>query len=259
MPTLEQLLVQTRVLSPTQLAIAQRDATVRHKRLAAAIVDLGMLDERRFAEWMAKVTELPIVDPVPAGAVEQLQHRIAPETAREYQVVPLAIDRDALTVATMNPLDQSCLDVLRHATGLRIRPVIALYGALSEALARYYPEHDEEPTLLRRPPAEPRNTVAVPSPIRNADSSPFGSETLQAGVGQPFARDAKEEDAASETRLFPVAPPPPEEESPVAKTAEESQLDRIERKIADLVHAVEKLQRRVDAMDATIARVLSRK
>ena len=229
MSNLEQLLVDTRLLTTAQVAKAQRDANVRHKRLAAALIDLGLIDEQRFAQWMARVTELPIVDPLPNGAIEQLQHQISPQIAREYQVVPLAIDRDALTVATMNPLDQSGLEILRHATGLHIRAVIATYGALSEALNRFYPEEEQDLTLMRRPPDElPRSTIAAPMA--------FGSDTVLAGVGRPFAKQSESEEPAAE-----------------------SQLDRIERTIADLVIAVEKLQRRVDAMDTTIARVLSRK
>lgn len=254
MATLEQLLVDTRVLSPAQIAVAQRDAAMRHKRLAATLVDLGMIEEHRFAEWMAKVAELPLVDPLPSGAIDQLQHHISPQLAREYQVVPLAIERDALTIAMMNPLDSSCLEVLRHATGVRIRPVVGLYSALLEMLARFYPEEDEEPTMMRRPDLR---TMAGPMPAA-ADVSPFGSETLQAGVGRPFAREHHQEpDPASETRVLPVAAPPPLDDE--ERSEAESQLDRIEHRLADLVHAVEKLQRRVDAMDATIARVLSRK
>jgi len=228
MSTLEQLLVETRLLTTAQLDTAQRDANVRHKRLAAAIIDLGLIDERRFAEWLAKVTELPIVDPLPSGAIAQLQHRISPQLAREYQVVPLAIERDSLTVATLNPLDQSALEIIRHATGLHIRAVISMYGALSDALDRFYPEQDHDLTLMHRPPDLSRSTIAAPMAI--------GSETVLAGVGRPFAKQSAE-------------PPPSGDE----------QLDRIERSLSDLVNAVEKLQRRVDAMDATIARVLSRK
>ena len=210
MPTLEQLLIDTRVLSPAQVSSAQRDANIRHKRLAATIVDLGMIDERRFAEWMSKITELPLVDPLPGGAIDQLYHRIAPQLAREYQVVPVAIELDTLTVATMNPLDSAALEILRHATGMRIRPVVAVYTALVEALSRFYPEDEADLTMMRRPPE------------------------LTAALSNPN---------------------PPEQ--PPKKT--ESAIDRIERKVAELANAVEKLQRRVDAMDATIARALSRK
>ena len=250
MATLEQLLADTRLLTPAQLSAAQRDANVRHKRLAATIIDLGMLDERRFGEWMAKVTQVPLVDPLPAGAVEQLQHRISPQLAREYQVVPLAIDRDTLTIATMNPLDQASLEVLRHATGLRIRPVIGLYGALMDLIARFYPEDDDELTMIGRPPGGQFNTVAAPMEA----AVPYGSDTVLAGAGRPFAKDNP--DPGDETRVLPApAQPVLEPES----SSSDPQLDRIEQKLADLVGAVEKLQRRVDAMDATIARVLSRK
>jgi hypothetical protein len=254
MATLEQLLVQTRALSPTQLAVAQRDATMRKKRLAAVIVDLGLVDERRFAEWIAKVTQLPIVDPIPAGAVAQLQHRIAPAVARDFQILPVAIERDSITIAMMNPLDQACLDAVRTSTGLSVRPVIALYSALLELLNRTYPEQNADSTMLRRPPAEASNPIP-PMPNPKADLSPLGSETLLAGVGRPFAKRPNDADAAT-TEVHAILPTPPTLEVP---PPHESQLDRIERALLELHRAMEKLQRRVDAMDASIARVLSRK
>jgi hypothetical protein len=253
MATLEQLLVQTRVLSPTQLAIAQRDAAMRKKRLAATIVDLGLVPERGFAEWIAKMTQLPIVDPLPAAAVAQLQHRITPVIARDYQIVPVAIERDSITIAMMNPLDQACLDAVRNTTGMNVRPVIALYSALLELLNRTYPEQDADTTMLRRPPAESTNPIAA-APAPKADRSPIGSETILAGVGRPFAK--RPNDAESPTETHAILPTPPTLEVP---PPQESQLDRVERTLIDLHRAIEKLQRRVEAMDASIARVLSRK
>ena len=155
MATLEQLLIDTRVLSSAQITTAQRDANIRHKRLAATLIDLGMIHERRFAEWIARVTELPILDPIPHTVVAQLQNRISPQIAREYQVVPVAIDRDTLTIATMNPLDHGALELLRHSTGMRIQPIVALYSALTEVLAQFYPEDEADLTMMRRPPDLP--------------------------------------------------------------------------------------------------------
>ncbi len=254
MATLEQLLVQTRVLSPTQVAVAQRDAAMRNKRLAAAVVDLGLVDERRFAEWIAKVTQLPIVDPIPAGAVAQLQHRIAPAVARDFQIVPVAIERDSITIAMMNPLDQACLDAVRTMTGLSVRPVIALYSAVLEVLNRTYPEQNADSTMLRRPPEEVSHPVP-PAQTPKADVSPLGSETVLAGVGRPFAKHSNEDDKVV-TDVYAALPTPPTLEVP---PPQESQLDRIERGLLDLHRAMEKLQRRVEAMDSAIARSLSRK
>ena len=146
--TLEQLLVQTSLISPVQLAVAQRDAQLRRRRLAPTLIDLGLVDEKRFAEWMSGVTHLPVVDPLPEADVMSLQRRLPRALAREYEVVPVKLAGDELTVATINPLESAALNVLHTTTGLRIRPVIARYGDLMRLVARCYPEDEVEPTML---------------------------------------------------------------------------------------------------------------
>jgi hypothetical protein len=236
---LEQMLVQTRVLSATQVEDAKRDADMRSKRFAASIIDLGFIEERRFAEWIARVTQLPIVDPLPDLVIDQLQYRIPPDLARDYQVLPVASDGDGLTIAMVDPLDTGCIEVLRKSTGAHIHPVVAVYSRVLEMLRRFYPEDDDEPTMLRRPRLDPGGTVGLGAGgmREGVTSLVIGSETVLAGVGRPFARE-KSESGASRT---------------------ESQLDRIERSLNELLDAFDALQRRIDAIDITLARVISRR
>lgn len=149
--TLEQLLVQTQLLSPMQLAVAQRDAQLRHRRLAPTLIDLGMIDEKRFADWMVEVTHLPLVDPLPDADVVALQRRVPRALAREYEVVPLRLTGQELTVATINPLESAALSVLHTTTGLQIRAVVARYGELMRLVTKCYPEDEVEPTMLPLP------------------------------------------------------------------------------------------------------------
>jgi hypothetical protein len=218
MPTLEELLIQSRLISAPQLAIAQRDAQTRNRRLAPTLIDLGLVKERRFAEWMAEVTHLPLIDPLPAAAVESLVRRIPRAVAREYEVLPLSADQGALSVATINPLDAACVDVLRSATGMSIRPVIAVYSALLELLGRFYPKDASEATLMMSTGFDPSATLAFPR------------EEL-----------SEEEDT-----------------NPVTEVAAVSQLDRIEHAVTDLRRLVERLQERIDAIDETLEHILSR-
>lgn len=162
MPTLEELLVQSRLISAAQLAVAQRDAQIRNRRLAPTLIELGLVKEKRFAEWMAEITRLPIIDPLPAAAVESLVRRIPRSVAREYEVLPLSVDQGALVVATINPLDADCIEVLRIGTGMSIRPVIAVYGALLELLGRFYPSDASEPTRMMPTGFDPSATLALP-------------------------------------------------------------------------------------------------
>jgi hypothetical protein len=138
---LEALLVRTQLVSPEQLALAKREAGVRRRRLAPMLVELGIVNEARFAEWMSQMTSIPLVDPIPPAAVEPLARRLPGAIAREYEVVPIFMDPGRLTVATINPLDAGCIDVLHTTTAMNIRPVIGLHSAITGLLARFYPEN----------------------------------------------------------------------------------------------------------------------
>jgi Type II secretion system (T2SS), protein E, N-terminal domain len=221
--TLEHLLVETRTLSPMQIAVAQRDAEVRKKRLAPTLIDLGLMTEARFAEWMAKTTSFPLVDPLPSEGATELASRIPAALAREYEVIPIETDADELIVATIDPLDRRALDALHIATGMKIRPVVARYGALVQLLDRLYPRGESD-----APPFE------------------FGSETLLFAHRQPFA--VGDESPGSRTQIF----------TPRPDVTEPSQLDRIEEKLEALGHTVRMLERKLDAIDAVLSRVLHR-
>lgn len=209
-----------------QLAVAQRDAAVRRKRLAPTLIDLGLMNESRFAEWMAKTTAFPLVHPLPAEQAGALAPRVPSALAREFEVVPIATDGDELIVAMIDPLNRPTLDALHIATGMKIRPVIARYGDLVQLLDAVYPKNQAE---------------AEPAPFE------FGSETLIFSQRQPFA--VGDDSPGSRTQIFtprPDVPAPP------------SQLDRIETQVASLAKAIETIERKLDAIDGVLSRVLHR-
>src|SRR5512142_2509624 len=139
MPSLEELLVSTNLLSPPQLAAAQRDAEQRRRPLAQTLIDLGLVDDRRFADWMAGVTKLPLVDPLSPEVIHEVERYISRAVAREYEVLPIDVDADEMTVAMVNPLDTTCLSVLHTTTGMKIHPVVGIHGQVKSLVDRFYP------------------------------------------------------------------------------------------------------------------------
>ena len=224
MQPLEELLVQSRLVSPAQLAVGQRDAQVRNRRLAPTLIDLRLIDDRRFAEWMSQVTDLPLIDPLPAGAVESLVRRIPRAIAREYEVLPLAIEQGAMIIAMVNPLDAAVIDVLRATTGMPIRPVVAVYGSILELMKHFYPEDALAPATMPHQKFDPGATLV------------FGGADVSPG---------------STTRVLR-----PSEDTNPAGT--ESQLDRIERALADLRKRIEQLQEQAEEIEGTLSHLLSR-
>ncbi len=238
--SLEQLITATRFLPPHKLAVALHDAETRHKRLAPTIIDLGLVDERRFASWMAEVTGLPLLDPIPEAAVRQLQQRLPGALAREYEVIPVGLSSSVLTIATINPLESGCLEALRQTSGMEVRPVIALYGALLGLLTHYYPEDPFEPTTLSR--------AHAPEPAR-----PFvnmSSDTLLLDPGRGEQAQADQSAPGLSTSVITPRPGLPHDRGG------DSQLDRVEKGLASLTRTVESLNRRLDAMQAAQDRVV---
>jgi type IV pilus assembly protein PilB len=145
MPTLDELLMQTRLLTPEQLVNARKEAVQRQQRLAPTIIDLGLVDDRRFAKWISEAARVPMVDALSSAAVEPLARRIPRAVAREHEVIPLALEGRSITIATVDPLDIASLDAIRAATRMDVRPLVGVLGQIRHAVARFYPEDTIEP------------------------------------------------------------------------------------------------------------------
>src|SRR5450759_1801505 len=96
--TLEELVIQTQLISPPQLAVAQRDAGIRNRGLAQTLCEVGFVTDRKFAEWMANAAKLPLVDAISPDVVSDLERYIPPAVAREYEVIPIDAEADEMTV-----------------------------------------------------------------------------------------------------------------------------------------------------------------
>jgi type II secretory ATPase GspE/PulE/Tfp pilus assembly ATPase PilB-like protein len=75
--------------------------------------------------------------------------------ARRHRVLPLVIERDALLVATSDPLDLDAERAVSFATGQRVRWAVAPPDVLAEQIERWYGEpHDAGRRDMQRPPVE---------------------------------------------------------------------------------------------------------
>jgi hypothetical protein len=249
--SLEDLLVKTKLISPPQLAVAQRDAEMRKRPLAHTLIELGFVTDRSFAEWIAGVTNLPIVDPLRADVIADIEGHVPSAVAREHQVVPIDVEADEMTIATVDPLDRASIEAIQAATGMKIHPVIGIRSQLAELVDRFYPSV---------PAFDPSKTIAVP--LEEAEPFAFGDETMLRHHSLEFAYSEGDVSLGSETRVLPALPKDestnPIPEPPEPPKPAETQLDRIERHLSDLVQLVEAVQRRIDAIDAVLARVLNR-
>ena len=252
--TLEELIIQTQLVAPPQLAEAQREAGIRHRSLAQMLIDLGFVTDRQFADWLANTARLPLVDKISPDVVSDLERYMPRAVAREYDVIPIDAEADEMTVVMVNPLDRDAVSAISNATGMKIHAVVGVSSNLRELVDRFYPEKRFDPGV----------TIAAPMP----DTDPFelGTDTLLRHSREALF-DKSDEGIFSETRISPPITSPPQAfpdanagqaPSPLGDPLAETQLDRIERHLGDLLRTIEALRRRVDAIDSTLARFVNR-
>ena len=65
---------------------------------------------------------------------------IPPQLAQKYRVVPVAKNRDSITVACANPMDLPLLDQLKRETGATFKLAVTTGEQIDRVLEKYYHE-----------------------------------------------------------------------------------------------------------------------
>ena len=91
-----------------------------------------------FAECFYAAMGIETVNLSLVHVTPQVMARVPASVALEYQVLPVAIRHDILTLAMADPFDVQRVDELKSMLGCEITPLAAIGGDLSEAIQRCY-------------------------------------------------------------------------------------------------------------------------
>jgi general secretion pathway protein E len=120
---------------------ARRVAIESDQRLDSVLIQLGLVAERGLAEAYANLLSIPLatadryptVDPV-------LPDCLSAAFLRHARAMPVAADRQTVTLAAADPLDPFTQSAVAVATGLQVSLEVAVPIELETALNRLYPE-----------------------------------------------------------------------------------------------------------------------
>jgi type IV pilus assembly protein PilB len=108
-----------------------------------ALVERGLVTEVQLASARAAKAELPFVEllefPVDRTAIGQVPAAMC----RRYQVLPISVMGDVLTVAMVDPGDVFAIDDVRAVARMQVRAVVAAPSDLRAAIDRYHRADDE--------------------------------------------------------------------------------------------------------------------
>src|SRR5947199_1744037 len=120
--------------------LIERDAK---RSLWEAVIERGVLSDDELVALTAQRFHLGVADVrrVSAQALELVPER----WARQFGVLPLAIDRDMLVVATSNPCDVDAERALAFAAGRAVRFAMASPDAIATRIDAVYGSAEPDP------------------------------------------------------------------------------------------------------------------
>ncbi|MFY9234615.1 MAG: ATPase, T2SS/T4P/T4SS family [Fimbriimonadaceae bacterium] len=135
---MDQFLVQKGFVKSEQMDEAKKVQSQTKNDLGRVLIELGFAGEREVTQAKAQEQGLPFVDldrvTIDSSAINVVPERIA----KNHNVVPVKKEGTNLWVAMANDKNIMAIDDVKMASGCRVHIVLAVPGAIEDALKKYY-------------------------------------------------------------------------------------------------------------------------
>ena len=112
--------------------------------LGDTLEHLGYCDHEQITFGLSSKLGIPYVDLSHYEVPPQILRQIHADTALQYNILPLALHKSRLIVATDNPLNWEALELVRFHTNHHIEAVVTSNSALGKMLEKYYLQNGDE-------------------------------------------------------------------------------------------------------------------
>lgn len=133
-----QVLVEDKLISKEKLADALMLQREKGGQLRDILVGAKLIDEDKLLAAMSRVFSKPSIDISRFKITPELLKLIPVNICRQYQIVPLALLADTITLAMADPLNILALDDVKALTGYKINPIVADSRRINQALEQWF-------------------------------------------------------------------------------------------------------------------------
>ncbi|NBS84373.1 MAG: type II/IV secretion system protein, partial [Verrucomicrobia bacterium] len=137
-----ELLQNSGVVSPEDMAACQQDAATQGQTTMESITKRGLLTMDQILEIVAKDCGMEFEATI-EHVEEDVLSSIQPADSRRYHALPIRKLPSGLRVAIPDPLDFETLDALRYLLKTDLEPVVVPLNRIDEAITKYFGKTDE--------------------------------------------------------------------------------------------------------------------
>ena len=138
-----------------------------------SLVEQGRVTEVQLASARALQADLPFVELVDYPVDRTAVSRVPAVMCRRYQVLPIDIIEDVLTLAMVDPGNVFAIDDVRAAARMQVRAVVAAPSDIKAAIDRYHRADDELSDLTTALEEETGSAVVAVNQEETADDAPI--------------------------------------------------------------------------------------
>lgn len=141
------LLVEKDMISEAQLQHALQEQKLSGRKLGAALVELGYVEENALLNLLSAQLDIPFVELKQFRFDRDLVQLLPETSARRYRVIILREDPDGLLLGMTDPTDIFCLDELQRVLKKNLKPAVVRESELLDILDIAYTRASEIATL----------------------------------------------------------------------------------------------------------------
>ncbi|OQX92833.1 MAG: hypothetical protein B6D58_00955 [candidate division Zixibacteria bacterium 4484_95] len=135
---LGELLIQSGLISKSQLENALEHQRRSGGRIGSILVELGYITEDRLQEVIAEKLNLPKLSLADLEIDVNVVKLLPAEVARRYTVIPIFLIGNVLTVTMDDPLNFVAIDEIVYNTKMEVKRVVATKSEIEAAIDKYY-------------------------------------------------------------------------------------------------------------------------
>ncbi len=133
-----QLLIQKGLITASALERALAEQEHRQERIGDILIKLGLVNENDFYKVLSQQSGVEFIKLRSVKIDPAVIEKIPAKFACHYELIPIEITDDQITVAMTNPLDIHTIDDIKLLLKKEIKAVLASKTEVLEAIKKYY-------------------------------------------------------------------------------------------------------------------------
>ena len=149
---LKEILIRDEILTAKELDKALTEQKKSGGELSKILVDMNFVSQDQLTQVLSESLELPLIKIDSFCISQDVIQSIPKDIALKYQIIPVSLLGDQLTLAMADPLNIFIIDNVKALTGHTIIPIICRVSDIKDAIKKYYfKDGDEKPAETQEP------------------------------------------------------------------------------------------------------------